>query len=222
MKRHLLVSAGACIISLACSIPAEAALLDRGGGLIYDEVLDITWLQDANAGAGSAYDDIYFLSGDTTDDGAMSWGNAYLWADTLSYYDPVRDMTWDDWRLPVAVQPDASCSSPSFSLGSGCTNSEMGHLFNVDGVSTAAPGPFLNIQSGQYWSGTSLILPPGAHVAVFNFDTGLQSGEDEPYTLYAWAVRDGDVGAVTIPPALYLLSSGLIGLIGTASRKRAT
>ena len=212
MKARVLGFASAYIISLACSLPAEAALYDRGGGLIYDDVQDITWLQNANSGAGSAYDDND--RGGTIDDGQMSFGNALLWADTLTYYDVVRNVTWDDWRLPVAVQPDASCSSPSYSLGFGCTGSEMGHLYNVDGVSTATPRLFLNIQSDlYYWSGTWINLPPGAHVSVFNFGTGHQSGEDEPYGIYAWAVRDGDVGEVPVPGALWLFGSGLIGLL---------
>ena len=34
---------------------ANAALYDRGNGLIYDDVLDITWLQDANYAKTSGY-----------------------------------------------------------------------------------------------------------------------------------------------------------------------
>ncbi len=33
---------------------AQATLIDRGSGLIYDDELNITWLQDANYGAGQA------------------------------------------------------------------------------------------------------------------------------------------------------------------------
>lgn len=33
---------------LASSASTQAALYDRGGGLIYDDVLNVTWLQDAN------------------------------------------------------------------------------------------------------------------------------------------------------------------------------
>ena len=36
------------IVSFFLLSPVYAALYDRGEGLIYDDVLDITWLQDAN------------------------------------------------------------------------------------------------------------------------------------------------------------------------------
>lgn len=45
---------------------ANATLYDRGGGLIYDDVLNITWLQDANYA-----------------DGKMTWADADAWADGL-------------------------------------------------------------------------------------------------------------------------------------------
>lgn len=41
--------------ALGFSGAAGAGLIDRGGGLIYDDVLDITWLQDANYALTSGY-----------------------------------------------------------------------------------------------------------------------------------------------------------------------
>jgi hypothetical protein len=71
----------------------ESALWDRGGGLIYDDVLNVTWLQDANYAYTSGYDD----------DGDMSWSQAMEWVAGLEYFDSVRNITWDDWRLPKAL-----------------------------------------------------------------------------------------------------------------------
>jgi len=71
---------------------ASAILFDRGGGLIYDDVLNITWLQDANYAQTSGFDA----------DGLMNWDNAKAWAAGLSYFDSVRNVTWTDWRLPYA------------------------------------------------------------------------------------------------------------------------
>jgi hypothetical protein len=86
---------------------SNAALFDRGGGLIYDDLLDITWLQYAN------------YSGQT-----MTWDDATDWVGNLDYHG------YDDWRLPVS---DTSCS------GSDCINSEIGHLFYTEGVSSDSP-----------------------------------------------------------------------------------
>lgn len=60
---------------------ANSALIDRGGGFIYDDVLDITWTQDANI------------------NGLDQWANQVAWADSLSLFDSVRSVTWNDWRL---------------------------------------------------------------------------------------------------------------------------
>ena len=53
--------------------------------MIYDDDLDITWLQDANYAQTSGHDA----------DGRMSWDNAVAWADGLSYEG------YNDWRLPT-------------------------------------------------------------------------------------------------------------------------
>ena len=63
---------------------AQAALIDRGGGLIYDTTLNITWLRDANYAKTSGYDT----------DGKMSWYEATAWAEQLIYG------KIEDWRLP--------------------------------------------------------------------------------------------------------------------------
>ncbi len=65
------------LMSLLTS-PAYAGLTDRGDGLIYDDDLNITWLQDANYG------------------GTMTWPEAVDWAETLVFGG------YDDWRLPAS------------------------------------------------------------------------------------------------------------------------
>lgn len=80
----VLLSAGVLISGVA-----QATLLDRGGGLLYDDVLNVTWLQDANYAKTSGYDA----------DGQMSWGVAKIWASNLVFHDAVRSIDFDDWRL---------------------------------------------------------------------------------------------------------------------------
>ncbi len=55
---------------------SNAELWDRGGGLIYDDVLDITWLQDANYAATKTFG----VPGIEAN-GVMSWYTANDWID---------------------------------------------------------------------------------------------------------------------------------------------
>lgn len=209
-----------------------AALIDRGGGLIYDDVQNITWLQNSNFGAGSAYD-----NGVSTSDGLMSWGNAVLWASNLNYYDSVRDVVWSDWRLPATPQPDATCGSqrngvPPQGYGYNCTGSEMGYLNNVYGIKPNAPGPFTNLPTApglsNYWSATEYAPSSSLYAWEYYFYDGgpnslaggQQGWEGKVVGNFAWAVRGGDVAVVPAPATLPLLATGLC--IGLARlRKRA-
>lgn len=69
---------------IICNSFAYAELHERGQGLVYDDVLNITWLQSANY-AGNTF----------------TWSNATAWADSLVF------QGYDDWRLPAF---DASCT----------------------------------------------------------------------------------------------------------------
>jgi hypothetical protein len=55
MKKSLVILC-AMLLVFAFSTIASATLWDRGGGLIYDDFLKITWLQDANYAKTSGYD----------------------------------------------------------------------------------------------------------------------------------------------------------------------
>ncbi|UCD34585.1 MAG: DUF1566 domain-containing protein [Nitrospiraceae bacterium] len=72
------------IMVLALGRMSESALHDRGNGLIYDDGLDITWMENAN-------------SADIT----MTWDDAMAWVDALLF------QGYQDWRLPAS---DTSCT----------------------------------------------------------------------------------------------------------------
>ena len=166
-----LVTPALCLGFVADS---RAELIDRGAyngvKLIYDSAQRITWLGDANWAKTSGFDP----------NGEMTWDEARAWAGGLTIGG------FSDWRLPITS--DETCR------GTGCTNSEMGHLFAVEGVSSTNLGPFLNVQGRQYWSSRSYSSEPDLAWYV-HFGNGDQAVTGKSDSHIPWAVRDGDVGS---------------------------
>ncbi len=211
----------ACLFVVVSS-SSHAALYDRGNGLIYDDGLDITWLQDANYAQTSGYDS----------DGTMTWSEASTWAAQLEYGG------YDDWRLPSAnlLNPTNPCSADDGSCDTGYNNTtgELGHMFynnlgNTDGNSIldnvsftdATPGggteSFLNVQSSVYWYGEEY-APNTFYAWAFYTNLGAQDDRYKDLSHYSWAVRAGDVSSVPVPAAAWLFGSALMGL-GLVKRK---
>lgn len=214
----------------------ETTLLPRdlnGDGTVdafYDTVLDLTWLANANAGAGSVYDSAGYSS---ATDGSMSWANANAWAASLEVF----GMT--GWRLPKTLDTGTPGCNWSNAGGTDCgynvqtvsadgliVYSEMAHMHYVTlgnkgacavgDVSCPHPpqwmqintGNFEDLESWVYWS-SSTVPNPSAAAWSFDFRTGVQDGHTQPLEFKAWAVRAGDVpNRVAEPPswALVLLA----------------
>jgi len=160
------------------SMPANATLIDRGTGMIYDTDQGITWLQDANYAATSGYDD----------DGDMNWEIAMEWANQLEYGG------YEDWRLP---------NTPGTTSGF-ISEGEMGHLYWNEGINSSSPNPFLNIQSDWYWYGTETASDPSYSWEFAMYEYGLQSVGNKEHDSFAWAVRDGDYGPSVTTTETYL------------------
>ncbi|MHB8744171.1 MAG: Lcl domain-containing protein [Sulfuricaulis sp.] len=184
----------------------------------YHTSLNITWLADANAAGG-----------------AMDWTSANTWAANLN----VNGVT--GWRLPTMTDPNATCNTVTYSGGpcgyNNPSTSELAHMFYTTlgdkayydtsgnpqaGYGLTNPGPFSNVQSNDYWSATE--YAPNTYGAwLFGTNYGGQEVNDKTGSFYAWAVHAGDVGAsaVPVPAAVWLFSSGLLGLIGMSGKRRA-
>jgi hypothetical protein len=219
MKRFLSILLAFAAIGLA-AVPAEATLIDRGGGLIYDDDLNITWLQDANYAMTSGYDT----------DGLMTWSEAMTWADSLVYGG------YSDWRLP-AIDPPNLKFGYNGTDGYGyniSTGSEMGHLFymelgnkafyDVNGISNqpgwglVSTAPFANLQPYFYW--TSFEYDLYGSSSSFNFEEGGQYGafKGDP-GFYSIAVRTGDVAASVPEPGTLILMGPGIACLAFCRRK---
>lgn len=227
-KTALMLTALAAVITLS-TVNANAALYDRGNGMIYDSSLNITWLQDANYAKTSGYDA----------DGRMTWQQSTDWAANLVYGG------YSDWRLSsaglIGNTNFSYAGSTDYSYNN--TRSEIGHLFlelgnkayyNTAGQIQSGYGvtdvtfvdgdtnqnvSFLNMQNEVYWEAETYASNPD-YAWYFIATSGFQSYNHKSQTYFAWAVHDGDVATVPVPAAAWLMGSGLIGLAGIARRRK--
>jgi len=173
------------LLILLCSLLivsiANAELHDRGGGFIYDDVLDITWTQNARMFTGDWYD-------------------AVDWVEALELYDPVRDTTWDDWRMATGNADGIGFIPKDCAVVSEveCRDNEFGYLFHHYGITPSNSAPFVHMSDfyDTYWDGDDTFPTNGQEQNfVHHLDDGSYFVYFFPATLVAWAVREGDVAA---------------------------
>jgi hypothetical protein len=220
MKKSQLLSALCATLFTVISVSAHASLVGRlpltPGGTnfqaAYDNVLDITWLTDAD------------LSG------SFNWDNQVGWARGL---DTANYLGFDGWRLasmsvaaglPTGTATNVIDCSTATELA--CRDNELGYMFyqNMDGSfgddkrgNQTVDGVLLTDVQYDYWSGTEY---DSGNAWDFFFFNGPQSFFSKGLNGYGWAVRAGDVSAIPVPAAVWLFGSGLVGLVGIARRRK--
>lgn len=221
---------------------ANATLISTSGGqAFYDDVLNITWLADANFATTNNFG----VSG-IDGSGTMTWDTANDWIAALN---TASHLGFNDWRLPTLtpIAGGLTFDENSSNIGTtdigrnisltgtafaGSTASELAHLFyntlgnvsdfDANGNFTLAcggdcldnTGPFSNVQNIAYW--TNLEVDP-TNARIFDFFVGAQDIGVKDGDYVAWAVRD--VTAVPVPAAVWLFGSALMGLVGMRKRK---
>lgn len=229
------------------AVTAQAALLSRAGGqAYYDDVLDITWLADANYAATNGFG--------TGWNGAMTKAGAQDWVLAMN---AAQFLGASGWRLPTVEPANGTAFNYTFTsngssdrgynlsapgtIYAGSTASEFAHLFYntlgnkspCDPVTSFAAvcspqagsglsnaGPFVGIQSYGYWTGTPYEPTPGL-IWAFSFGNGNQTDDNNPDAQYAWAVHDGDPFAVVPVPAAVWLFGSALGVMGVIRRNKS-
>lgn len=210
MKKTLIAS-----LVFSLSGVAHAALHDRGDGLVYDDVLNITWTQ-RTGGSGTGLG--------TTGQGILSCMECYNGTSTDN--SPTR--IWNGiettgWRLPKRL----SGNTPS-------TSSELGYMFIVNlgltgahvpggnkvDITTANGVTIFDVTEDVYWMAEEWETPNG-YGFLWSFEIDRSPQLDPLYqNNYGalWYVRDGDVAAIPEPSTYAMMLAGL-GLVGLAARR---
>ena len=176
-------------------------------------------------------------------DGRMNWGGALHWIDAmnaasyLGYNDwrlpaanPINGVAYD-YTSSVAGDTDVGYNISALgTVYAAATGSELAYMFynNLDGVPHYNPdnstnasfglvngtGPFINLQSTVYWSGTGY-APDTGNAWLFSTYGGNQGARIKTNLVYGWAVRAGNAGGegqVPLPGTLLLIGLGALGL----------
>ena len=234
MKRSFLAVLVTGLFILGIAGMANAALTTIGTASYDGSEYNLIW-DDDNNGSSVVWLDY--------SNAQNNWSSQNIWAaglnSALTYnIDSAYSVTWDDaaWRLPITVDgPWVYGYDGTTKGGYNITSSEMGHLYyeelgNLGYYATDGTGPqpgrglnntgdFNNLIASWYWCGTEY-----ANLPDYAWDIDMNGGfQDYAYQgtfEYGLAVRSGQVSAVPVPAAIWLLASGLAGLVAIRRRKK--
>ena len=194
------------VLALGVSTSAQAFLVPRTGGMVYDTVNNITWAADANlfqtqaASNPNLVNEIIAANGGvihntpnyydngthtlTTADfdatwGELTWYGAKAWANSLML-GGVKG-----WSLPTIPNPAVYENNYGF----GITTSQMGDLFYIQlggaawtDIATTHNDSyklFTNVRINNYWSGSEGAGSEYAPLAAFGWSFSMTQGKQE-------------------------------------------
>jgi hypothetical protein len=192
MKKKL-ISIAFIGLLFGTSVTSQAALFDRGNGLIFDNDLNVTWLADANYSKTSGY----------SGTGVMNWYDASTWVGDLTF------QGHSDWRLPTPDEMDHLFYR------------ELGGVLgtNISTLHNPHYALFSNVQN-YYWSNTDNANHIDRAV-VYNFAYGNTFDASKTQGYSAIAVLPGDVVSAVPEPETYALLLAGLGLLGWRVRRQA-
>ena len=202
----------AFIMVFVLTVSAHATLNDNLDGTITQIRSDnsvLMWLKNANTARSSGFDS----------DGKMNWDTANAWIASLN---SGNYLGYNDWRLPINLPVNGISYNHYFSYDGSTDNSfnifslnsELSYLYHVElgnlsfldssgaeqaGGGLVNRGPFIGLQSYNYWSGTANNLF-STSAWMFRFEWGNQQTNGKGELFFATAVRDGDVAP---PPPVF-------------------
>lgn len=203
---------GAALSACTLSSAVNASLIDMGNGLVYDDILDITWLQNANL----AMTETFGVGGIGTD-GGMDWYTAMAWVDAMNTFNGGQGyLGYNSWRLPTvtplngvsfnyekntngATDRGFNISAPG-TLYAGSTANELAHLFhnslgNMGGCAIAdgPPEACISPTPDNYWEWGLVNTGPFYNMVANRYATGMTSTID-PNRAFDFDFGYGQVG----------------------------
>jgi hypothetical protein len=209
----------------ACLCTSQAGLINQGNGLIYDTVLDITWLQDANLAATNTFG----VSGINAD-GTMDWLTAQQYVAAMN---AAKYLGFSNWRLPKSLPVDGISydttlswdGSTDFGWNIVSPNAELQYMHNVNlknpnftGTNGVSPQPgwtnipnmsFIDAATGQPDSFINYEPHFGSTVDTSR-PASYWSGSVAPTTDTAWVLRTAN-GSQSFVSKTCITSAGQCG-----------
>ncbi len=206
------------------SQPSYATLFDRGNSLIYDDVSDVTWIQD-----GGVFSRDILVSGRI--DGLIGYqvdpqlGGPYTISAADYVFEPALNRHVTTWYGAMAWAETFALQAAGVELSAwrAPTSEEMLDLYNQ------FPGPPGSSKFGDIdpftsvrpfvWGVDEVDQDTARNFRFGAFNMGIATDVAKINLSNAWAVASGDVAPVPVPAAIYLFVSALFTLFG--GRKRS-